>query len=181
MIDETLHKKLLPISVNKKSMLTPIKCRPRKCKGKCCKTNMSYGRYFKEECDRFPSSVLSKLILSENGNEYYAINENGICNMLDICLKHQRYKPIQCILFPIKLTKKSRKMTLHRWIWLGSKEPNCIGYKKGKPAYISLKDDIIEAFGVIFYGKLKAFMKSDLPDEAFATFNENSSLDKWIK
>ena len=72
-------------------------------------------------------------------------------------------------------------MTLHRWIWLGSKEPNCCGYKKGKPTYISLKDDIITVFGEIFYEKLKAFMKTDLPDEAFATFNEKNIIDKWIK
>ena len=142
---------------------------------------MSYGRYFKEEYDNLPTFVKEKLIPSEDGKEYYSLNINGVCNMLDTCLKHPEFKPIQCQLFPIKLTKKSKKMTLHRWIWLGSKEPNCIGYKKGKPAYISLKDDIITVFGDAFYEKLKSFMKSDLPDEAFATFNEKNVIDKWIK
>jgi len=172
-------KELLPISINKKHMLTKVDCSVlgrKKCQGKCCKVDMSYARYYPEEVNKLPKNIRSKLFLREG---FYCCKKDkeGNCELLDDCLKNPKIKPLKCQLFPFKVSK-GRRLYLARWLWYGYPKNYCPNYGRGKPSYVSLKKDLINIFGKGWYNKLEKFMQSDLNDDDWETFDERN-IDDW--
>ena len=112
-----ISEKILIKSINKKHLNFKLDCTGEGrffCQGKCCKVEMSYGRYYPEEIKKLPKERREKLVLKEG---FYCSNKdkNGYCEFLDFCYKNPDMKPLKCALFPLKISNEG-KLYLARWV-----------------------------------------------------------------
>lgn len=151
------------------------------CKGICCTSPIASGRYFEEELKKLPKRLQNKLEHVEESSKGFGLTSGGYyqvkkkhyddpCPFIKVCLKNPDYKPIQCWLFPFRVSKNG-KLFMTRWAWL-----HCCRWKKGKEAWVSMEEDLKYVFGDKFYEKLKEFMESDLPDDGF----NQSKIEDWL-
>lgn len=144
-------KKLTKISIpwlSKKVDCTP---EGRKlCQGKCC----TGGYYHENELWRVPEGLRHMLVKKDDGR--YGTQPypppNGRCPLYDICMNNAIVKPQFCWLYPIVINKNGT-MILSSWV-----VRNCPNYGKGEEAWISLKDNIIEALGQDTYDWIEGVM-----------------------
>lgn len=170
-----LKKRFFPTKISRASMIQKIDCSKdsiKICNGICCTKKISGGRYFEEEYRQLPNNIKEKLIKVEPSKkdvayhepyDYRIKKEGDTCPFVSICLERPELKPLQCRLFPFRISTKG-KLYVQRWAWL-----HCPNRNKGNGVWISMEDDLRYIFGDKFYEKLKIFMKSDLPDDEFKT------------
>jgi len=122
------------------------------CDGRCCKGHVNekqdgkvFVRYSKEELESFPKEV-QKEVYKYISKDLIVQNKDGVCVMIDFCLKNPKYKPIECKLFPFSINSNG-KLIVDRWAIF-----HCPNFGRGKiSSYISLKDNLIDVFGEACY------------------------------
>jgi len=134
------------IRISKKWMLQRLDCTPAgrlNCEGFCC-YNKDHVMYSEEEFDTLPD------FFKIHTKDRVVKNKDGICELIDLCLKHPEYKPLACKLIPLTIDKNGILRIQYGAICGG-----CPNFKKGdKPVYVTMKEDIIHIFGQEFYDRL---------------------------
>ena len=131
-----------------------IDCTPegrRICQGKCCtmKSPMGQGRYLSEELSKLPAHIKNQL------DEHRVVKKehDAPCPLIDDCLKHPEWKPIQCKLYPFLI--RNNKLVMRRGIF------HCPNWNKGEQTvFENCKQDLIEIFGEEWYDEKELQLKS---------------------
>ena len=123
----------------------------KRCGGKCCKghTNnetkgQTHVQYMEDELKHLPVSFKEHII------DGVVQNRNGVCELIELCLKYPQHKPIECKLAPLTITNGRlviQYATIHP-------KAGCPNFKKGNYVYITMKDNLIDIFGQEFYDRL---------------------------
>jgi len=157
------------IKISKNWMNVILDCTPKGrkfCKGKCCydhgdkKDKGIFVRYTDDEVKKLPKSFKKHI----KDNNVVKVDKDGKCELINLCMKYPKYKPIECKLIPLTIDKRGLLQ-----IYVGSLS-GCPNLNRGKtPVYIAMKDNLIDLFGEEFYKRLENKMKTD-----------NNSVDKYM-
>jgi len=135
------------ISISIKCLTRPIDCQPSLCSGLCCRLhNPSLtSHYHTEELYRLPSDLRNLL----NEDNSVRVDDKGNCLLIPHCLANPSIIPTECRLFPLGFNKSGR-LIYKKWIMVSK----CPAFNTGQPAYISMKQCLIDVFGEEIYGKI---------------------------
>jgi len=137
------------------------------CQGKCCKSvkysektkKGIYVKYREEEWELIPDDIKKKIEPFLLDERIVKVTEDG-CSLGNFCMKHPEYEPRECKISPLTFSKDGLLKVGYGNMF------RCPNYKKGKPVWISMKDNLISLFGDKFYNRLKSDMET--------------TVDKWI-
>jgi len=136
------------------------------CGGKCCihKTGKIFVKYYDTEWKLIPDDI-KEIIKPHLNSDRKVIHKEGVCTLVDFCLKYPKWKPRECKLTPLSITKKGVLRVSYQKIC--ATPPNfdtfnCPMYKKGPEVWVALKDNLIDLFGEEFYDRLESDMNSKI-------------------
>ena len=131
------------------------------CQGNCCtghvnelSTNKIFVRFYDDEWELIPDKI--KLQLAPFLTDQRVVkNIDGKCTLLQFCMKNSQYKPRECKLYPLTISKNGLLVVDFKATYY-----YCPNYKKGLPIWITLKNNLIDLFGEEFYDRLKKDMEA---------------------
>ena len=130
------------------------------CQGNCCKGNVNelsekkiFVRYYNDEWNLIPNSIKEQLKPFLTDDRIVKVNA-GVCTLLQFCLENPQYEPRECKLYPLTISK-SGLLVVSRNAYF-----KCPNYNKGKPVWITLKNNLIDLFGQDFYDRLQKDMEA---------------------
>lgn len=129
------------------------------CQGRCCyghvnelSNNKIFVKYYDDEWELIPSDIKKELKPFLTDERIVKVNNNR-CSLTNFCLENPQYKPRECKLYPLTITKNGL-LVLDRNVFF-----ICPNYKKGLPLWITLKNNLIDLFGQEFYDRLQKEME----------------------
>ncbi len=133
------------------------------CDGACCRGHNE---------TMLPTFALGEKIIDEIKHEVKDGRVNfdkcGNCNLIPYCIKDGSGRPIECKLAPLGFNKSGRLIT-KRWAWFRP----CPAYGKGEPIYISMKDCLIDVFGLETYKTICWMVENNI--ENYETYKKQHS------